>query len=45
MTYSDVNNRVKSYNGEWVMNVRQGWGEMIMRDGTVYKGNFVENHA
>ena len=27
------------------MNIKHGYGELTLRDGTVYKGNFVDNHA
>jgi hypothetical protein len=46
MTYSlSQDKKVKQYKGEWSMNIRHGYGEMTLRDGTILKGQFTNNQA
>ena len=43
ITYGSRNVREECYKGNWVMNVRSGFGQLLMRNGNVFKGNFVKN--
>ena len=43
ITYGRRNVREAFYKGNWAMNVRQGFGTLELRNGTVYKGHFVNN--
>lgn len=43
IVYGKRNYREEAYKGDWVLNVRQGYGMLLLRDGVVYKGNFVDN--
>jgi hypothetical protein len=41
--YGQRNWKEHSYKGEWKMNVRSGFGNLALRNGNVYSGNFVNN--
>lgn len=43
INYGRRNFREEYYKGHWAMNVRQGFGQLLLRNGTVFKGNFVNN--
>jgi len=43
VTYGRRNAREEYYKGAWVMNIRHGFGQLLLRNGNVYKGNFVNN--
>ena len=43
MTYGKRNVREAFYKGNWSMNVRQGFGTLELRNGTVFKGHFENN--
>ena len=36
--YGTKNTKDKRYEGEWHLNSREGHGELLLRDGTLYKG-------
>lgn len=39
MVYSDTS----SYNGDWKYGMRDGQGEFVMSDGTVYRGQWIND--
>lgn len=43
IVYGKRNFKEEAYKGDWVLNVRSGYGMLLLRDGVVYKGNFVDN--
>lgn len=43
ISYGRRNAREEYYKGNWNMNVRQGFGQLLLRNGTIYKGSFVNN--
>lgn len=43
ITYGRRNIREEYYKGNWEMNARQGFGQLLMRNGQVFKGNFNKN--
>ena len=43
VTYGRRNVREEFYKGNWAMNTRSGFGQLQLRNGTVFKGNFVGN--
>ena len=42
--YGSRNTKEATYNGDWIGNIRHGYGEMTMRDMTVMKGEFINNY-
>ena len=43
ITYGSRYIKEESYKGNWAMNVRSGFGQLLMRNGNLFKGNFVNN--
>ena len=43
ITYGENNRREDWYKGNWCLNVRQGFGQLMMRTGKLYRGDFVNN--
>ena len=43
ITYGRRNVREEYYKGNWDMNVRSGFGQLLLRNGQVLKGNFINN--
>jgi len=43
ITYGTRNSKDLWYKGEWKMNVRSGFGQLMLRNGVMYKGNFENN--
>ena len=43
ITYGRRNYREEYYKGAWVMNVRSGYGQLVLRKGHIIKGNFENN--
>jgi len=40
ITYGQRNWREEYYKGSWSMNVRDGYGQLMLRSGVLFKGNF-----
>ena len=43
ISYGRRNVREEYYKGNWVMIIRHGFGQLLLRNGQVFKGNFVQN--